>query len=283
LETAVAISLVVIAAAIVVSYWKGISFSIIASIACVVVYMIMIATDTISSMAFAPRDLTDPGRLYTILTSMFAHSELNMWHLIYNVLVLIMIGLAFEQKIATRQFVLLYLLSGLVGTLTFAAIRWNDPAAVVGASGAIMGILGGFARLYPRERMSMFVGFVPLPPMPIWVIAVILIGLQFLFVGTNIAIESHLGGMLAGLLLAPLIVRMRKTKRGKRRISLVAISKLAVTPELKSILNRIMKEEVAEVRGAWIEHFLVRARCPRCGARIRIEDDSVICERGHVV
>ncbi|MGQ9588414.1 MAG: hypothetical protein ACUVT7_08550, partial [Thermoplasmata archaeon] len=79
------------------------------------------------------------------------------------------------------------------------------------------------------------------------------------------------------------VVRMTKMNKGQKRISLSTLSKLAVTPELKSILNRIEREEVAEIREAWIEHFLSRARCPRCGANIRLKDDSVICERGHMV
>lgn len=279
MEAVVAATLTIVVGAILVSYWKELSFPIVASIGCVAVYILMKATDSRSLLEFAPRDLTNPERLYTILTSMFTHSDEHLGHLIFNVFVLIMMGLAFEQRIGTRPFVILYLLSGLAGTLTFATIRWNEFVAVIGASGAIMGILGGFARLYPTERVILFF----LPPMPIWVVVVILIFMQYLFVGTNVAIESHLGGLAAGILLAPSIARVPKARKSERKVSLAALSRLAVTPELRTVLSRIEKEEVAEVRGAWIEHFLARARCPRCGAHVKIEDDSAICERGHII
>jgi hypothetical protein len=156
---------------------------------------------------------------------------------------------------------------------------------VVGASGAISGVLGGFARLYPRERLSMIIMVIPLPPMPIWIIVGIFVFIQILLSGTStdIAFEAHLGGLAAGILLAPLVVKMPLHKRVKRMISLSSIRGLATTPELKSILRRIEDEELPDIKSAWIENFLSKARCPHCGSPLRATKEAVVCEKGHII
>jgi rhomboid protease GluP len=287
---AIAIGLIVIG--LVYSYVRQFSYSLVASITCGGVMAILLATSTSYGLlasetgvglAFIPRDLTEPDRFYTILTSMYAHADLM--HILFNVLGLAFIGMIFEQRIGTRPFIVLYLLSGLVGTLVFAAVNWSDLVLVVGASGAISGVLGAFARLYPNERMSMFIMFFPLPPMPIWVIVGIFVFLQIVFLGgqSNIAVEAHLGGLVAGVLLAPLVVRLPVHRRVKKMVSLSSLRRMATTPELKVILRRIEDEEFPDVRSAWIEEFLHTATCPQCGAPLKIRRDGIMCERGHIL
>lgn len=282
--------LIVILACIVYSAWRQVSFSIVASVACVFVFILaIVAGESVNNitdeLAFMPHDLLEPSRAYTALTSMFMHQGFT--HLFVNLVVLILIGLVFEQRIGTRPFVVLYLLAGVVGTLTFAAVRWNEPGlAVVGASGAITGILGGFARLYPNEKMMIF----PIPvPMSIWTVVVFFVVIQFLllFGQTGIAAEAHLGGLVAGVLLAPYVVRLplgqKALVRRSRTLSVGQLRHLATTPQLKSMLDRIEHEEVPDVRNAWVEHFLSRAKCPQCGSRLRVEKDTLVCEKGHIV
>lgn len=271
--------------------WKQFSFSIVASAICVFTYIVMSVAGQNNwyaaeyMIAFSPVDLTDPARIYTVLTSMFAHA--NLVHLMFNVLGLIFIGMVFEQRIGPRPFILLFLLSGLAGTLVFAGIHWNNGMFfVLGASGAISGVLGAFARLYPKEKMSMFIMFIPLPPLPIWVIVGIFVLIQLLLIPTSsqIAYEAHLGGLAAGILLAPALVRLPLSKRVKRAaISLSALRRLATTPELKTVLRRIEEESVPDVRSAWIEHFVSMARCPQCGSPLKASRGELICEKGHIL
>jgi membrane associated rhomboid family serine protease len=271
--------------------WKQFSFSIVASAICVFTYIVMSVAGQNNwyaaeyMIAFSPVDLTDPARIYTVLTSMFAHA--NLVHLMFNVLGLIFIGMVFEQRIGPRPFILLFLLSGLAGTLVFAGIHWNNGMFfVLGASGAISGVLGAFARLYPKEKMSMFIMFIPLPPLPIWVIVGIFVLIQLLLIPTSsqIAYEAHLGGLAAGILLAPALVRLPLSKRVKRAaISLSALRRLATTPELKTVLRRIEEESVPDVRSAWIEHFVSVARCPHCGSHLKASRGELMCEKGHIL
>ncbi len=285
----VAIVLVAIAVSTAYSVWKQTSFSIIVSATCIFVFMIELIADTsttggiLSELGFRPGDLTDPARSYTLLTSMYTHAGFS--HLFWNLLGLIFIGMMFEQRIGARPFILLYFLSGLVGTLVFAALHWNSLIPVVGASGAISGVLGGFARLFPREKLSMIIMVIPLPPMPIWIIVGIFVFIQLLLSGTStdIAFEAHLGGLAAGILIAPLVVKMPLHKRVKRMISLSSIRVLATTPELKSILRRIEDEELPDIKSAWIENFLSKARCPHCGSSLRATKEAVVCEKGHLI
>jgi len=271
--------------------WKQFSFSIVASAICVFTYIVMSVAGqnnwyaAQAMIAFSPVDLTDPARIYTVLTSMFAHA--NLVHLMFNVLGLIFIGMVFEQRIGPRPFILLFLLSGLAGTLVFAGIhRNNGMFLVLGASGAISGVLGAFARLYPNEKMSMFILFIPLPPLPIWIIVGIFVLIQLVLIPTSsqIAYEAHLGGLAAGILLAPAVVRLPSSKRVKRAaISLSALRRLATTPELKTVLRRIEEESVPDVRSAWIEHFVSMARCPHCGSHLKASRGELMCEKGHLL
>ena len=279
----------VIVAATLYAAWKQFSYTIVASVICVFTFMVVSVAGqnnlyaAQNMIAFNPVDLTDPARIYTVLTSMFAHA--NLLHLMSNVFGLIFIGMVFEQRIGPRPFILLFLLSGLAGTLVFAGVHWNDGMfPVLGASGAISGVLGAFARLYPKEKMSIML--VPLPPLSIWVIVGIFVLIQLLLIPTSfrIAYEAHLGGLAAGILLAPALVRLPLSKRVKRAaISLSALRRLATTPELKTVLMRIEEESVPDVRSAWIEHFVSVARCPHCGSHLKASRGELMCEKGHLL
>ncbi len=279
------IVLVAIIVSILLSAWKRLNFSIIAGVTCVLVYIIAYSaspSSIIDSLGFSPHDLADPGRSYTLLTSMYTHASLD--HLFFNLLGLILIGVVFEQRIGTRPYMLLYLLTGLCGSLAFAALRWSQPGIIaVGASGAIFGILGGFLRLYPRERF-MFL-FVPVA-LPLWVIVVGYLVIQLLLIqtATDVAVEAHIGGLISGILLAPLIVRLREPQRRVKIITTApALRKLATTPELQSMLKRIEDETVPDVKKAWTEHFISRARCPHCGSAIVVRRGTIMCEKGHLI
>lgn len=286
-------ALVAIVAGTAYSYLKRMSFSLVVCGICGVVFAIQVinggtwsimASDTSMALAFMPEDIVDPARTYTLLTSMFSHADFG--HILLNMLGLAFIGMPFEERIGTRPFIVLYFICGLAGTMVFAVAQWGNPyVAVVGASGAISGVLGAYARMFPNERMSMILMFIPLPPMRIWIIVGLFVLIQtvFAFGSSNIAWEAHLGGLAAGIIFAPLVAKLPLHKRVRRMVSLSALRRLATTPELKSMLRRIESEEIPDVRSAWIEDFLKKARCPSCGAALRVRKDSVTCERGHML
>src|SRR5690606_33832051 len=85
-------------------------------------------------------------RPWTLVTYMFLHA--GLWHLLFNMLGLFFFGPRLEALLGERDFFLLYLISGLGGALLSLGAPY---AAVVGASGAVFGVLYGFARYWPRE------------------------------------------------------------------------------------------------------------------------------------
>ena len=278
--------LAAIVISIALSAWKQYNFSIVVSIVCVFSYIVSYLAAPPSGindeLGFSSHDLTNMSRAYTILTSMYTHASIQ--HLFFNVLGIIFIGVVFEQKIGTRPYLLLYVLTGICGSLAFAAIRWTEPYLVaVGASGAIFGIMGGFVRLYPREQFMIF----PLPmALPIWIIVAGYLVLQLLLAptATDVAVEAHMGGLIAGLLLAPLVVKL-PAPEGKVRMtaSVSSLRKLATTPELQSMLKRVEDETVPDVKAAWIDHFVSKAKCPQCGAPLVASKGTIRCEKGHLL
>ncbi len=235
------------------------------------------------NLAFFPYDLITGSRAYTVFTSMFLHA--SMIHLIFNVFALIFIGMMLENRIGKTRFFLIFLVAGIIGGLTWAAIHWGDLTIAVGASGGIMGTLGAFARLFGKERIRMLLLFMPLPPMPAYLIFVMLLLIDLVIALTSvfpIAAEAHIGGAIAGFLIAPLIMKVpsRLRQPEARRIHLSTLRELATTSELRKTLDNIESETVPEIQLVWLEHFMKKVRCPRCGSGPGIKGNTLLCKCG---
>ena len=254
----------------------------------------------LAGLAFRPIYLSFEfsPQLYTLFTSMFIHS--GFAHLIGNMLVFFFIGMAFEQRIGWKKFIIIYLLSGICGTITHSLLNLNSQIPLVGASGAIFGIMGAFAYSYPRDKVIM--------PIPIGffmifrrikVIYAVLIfaALETIIVIFNVqdttAHFAHLGGLIGGVIIAFLLIRNKKThkktgetifydsytdkKESKKDFS--KLNKLANTPELKNMIKGIENETVPQVKDIWLEHFLEKIKCPKCDNNLKHLDDQILCEK----
>ena len=138
------------------------------------------------------------GQIWRLATFMFMHSTMDIFHLLFNMLALWMFGGELEERWGTRKFVTLYFLFG-IGSGLFSALYLFDPAMrftpIIGASGAIMGLLTAYAIYYPHRRILLF--FVI--PVRAWILvagyAVISFFLSFSY-GSGIAHLVHLGGIV---------------------------------------------------------------------------------------
>ncbi len=149
------------------------------------------------------------GEFYTIFTSMFVHGSFT--HLLGNVWFLWVFGPAVEGRLGFRRFMLLYLLSGLAAALLQGFSMPENTIPMVGASGAVSGILGAYLVLFPRARVLTII-----PPFIFfffWLPAPIYLGywalIQFIYALTGlpgVAWWAHVGGFLLGLVL---IILMR--------------------------------------------------------------------------
>lgn len=146
----------------------------------------------------------------TIFTSMFLHG--GWFHLGSNMLYLWIFGSSIEDRLGPVRFLLFYFCSGLVAVLTFTITQPGVQVPMVGASGAVAGMLGAYMVAYPRARVLtlvwvfFFIRLVWLPAiffLGIWFVLQLLSGLPTLLGGggdSGIAYFAHIGGFVFGLL-----------------------------------------------------------------------------------
>ena len=173
----------------------------------------------IQRWAFVPsRFLADPaGDFATLFTSMFMHAG---WaHLLGNMLYLWIFGDNVEDRLGHALFFVFYILCGLAATFAQMAISLGSSVANVGASGAIAGVLGAYLIMFPGQRVSVLMGRAVVP-----VSALVAIGLWFLLQvfaqinvfaagpqeGGGVAYMAHIGGFVAGVVLAYLLGGSRR-------------------------------------------------------------------------
>lgn len=155
--------------------------------------------------------VTDPGRAVEhLFTSMFLHG--SWMHLIGNMWFLWIFGNNIEDSMGRLRFVIFYLVSGLAAAGLQVAITPESAVPMVGASGAISGVMGGYLVLYPRVRVWTFIPlgfFLTSVALPAWSMLVYWAAIQFLSgLGSlgrdgagGVAFWAHLGGFAAGLVL----------------------------------------------------------------------------------
>ncbi|MEV5683625.1 rhomboid family intramembrane serine protease [Streptomyces sp. NPDC052164] len=139
------------------------------------------------------------GQWYRLVTSMFLHQE--VWHIAFNMLGLWWLGGPLEAALGRGRYLALYLLSGLAGSaLTYWIAAPNQGS--LGASGAIFGLLGATAVMMRRMNYDM---------RPVLVL--LALNLLFTFTWGGIAWEAHVGGLVAGTLIAIGMVHAPRERR----------------------------------------------------------------------
>jgi membrane associated rhomboid family serine protease len=161
--------------------------------------------------------LTDPGRqVQNVLTSMFLHGS---WlHLLGNMWFLWIFGNNIEDSTTRPRFVAFYLLSGLAAALAQVVANPSSTVPMVGASGAISGVMGAYLVLFPRVRvftlvpLGFYITSIALPAWAMliyWAVLQVFGGLTSIVGGEEggVAFWAHLGGFLAGVVLIKLFER----------------------------------------------------------------------------
>jgi membrane associated rhomboid family serine protease len=168
------------------------------------------------AMAFP---LSTEFRWWQPLTHMFMHA--NFMHIFFNMYTLVMFGMVVERALGTKKFIYFYLITGFGAVLLHTGVEflqvqslikahpevdpqyiYNSIPGVLGASGAVYGVLVAFAMIYPQAKLTLI-----FPPVTLdakwWVI--IFIGIELLtgITGTQMGVAhfAHLGGALFGFLL----------------------------------------------------------------------------------
>jgi membrane associated rhomboid family serine protease len=118
-----------------------------------------------------------------------------------------------EEAYGRIRYALLYLVAGIVATAGFILLRPEETVPLVGASGAIAGVLGAYLVLYSRHIVLSLVGFWLLP-VPAWIFLGIWFVGQFFHAETGVAWEAHVFGFLAGFAITALARPMLHVARG---------------------------------------------------------------------
>jgi len=297
------IAICVIVGTLTIAYAKKLLITYALIFANFIVFVIsVIFPEVIYDLGFRPIYLSPEytPQLYTLFTSMFIHG--GFLHIIGNMMVFFFVGMAFEKRIGWKKFLTIYLLTGVCGALTHSLLNLGSGIVLIGASGAIFGILGAFAFSYPRDEVVM--------PIPLGIImvfrrikvvyAVLIFAVMetvivMLDVQDTTAHFAHIGGLVSGVVLAAIIIKNKRTGTDNtasaetiyydpqyppklKKINFSVLRNLATTPDLVDELKRIENETVPQVRDIWLEHFLDRTKCPKCNKSLNHFDGKTWCE-----
>src|ERR1700722_14433996 len=125
-------------------------------------------------------------RPWTIITYMFLHGSIT--HILFNMIALYFFGMRVEDRLGGRDFLTLYLLSGIGGAALSLVLAPYVP--IIGASAAIMGVMMAFAMYWPRDKVFIW-GVLPVEA---WLLVGVYVVLDLVGFGAGIAHFAHLGG-----------------------------------------------------------------------------------------
>ena len=242
-----------------------------------------LAIEAFIDLGFRSEYLAYPQfRLVTIFSAMFMHA--GAMHLLMNMLILILLGVPFEERIGSRSFIKIYLISGGIGSLITASIsvlnQDNLETLHIGASGAVFGIMGGFALLYPRDEIPMLLGPIFMHRVPVLLATLVFVGMETLYValGTEDGIGhgTHMASFVAGVLLAPRLLSFEKRVENEN-IDYELLEKLSnITNKGNYEIKMIKESDEKELVEAWVTKFWEIQECPSCSGKVL---ETGICEK----
>jgi membrane associated rhomboid family serine protease len=178
-----------------------------------------------SSFAAVPERISHGHALYTILTSMFMHG--GLFHILSNMWFLYIFGDNVEDAFGHASYFAIYILAGICGALAQVTVAPNSSIPMVGASGAISGVLGAYMVLYPAARILtllpifIFIQFLNVPAIVFlgyWILIQLLSGFGSPRTGGGVAFFAHIGGFALGFLMG--FVGRTLVKRRRLRYSI---------------------------------------------------------------
>jgi membrane associated rhomboid family serine protease len=188
-----------------------------------------------NNFVMVPNEILHGQRLYTLLTSMFTH--VSLYHLFGNMLYLYIFGDNIEDVFGHAGYLVFYLISGLAAAIAHIATMLYAPlissiigitipselaVGVLGASGAISGVLGAYLVLFPKAQILTIVFYVIVP-----VPAILLLGFWFVMqwflgffdVAGGVAYYAHIGGFITGMVLALVFgLKRKRALKGRSRV-----------------------------------------------------------------
>ena len=171
----------------------------------------VISDRVVRTFGFDPASFGNLSGIPTLVTYMFLHGDLL--HLFGNMIFLLVFGRQVENQLERMNFLTFYLATGIAAALAHMFMQPNSSAPLIGASGAISGVLGAFFICNLRARITLVLEpvliyflrrlTIRLPAwifLPVWFFLQVSMGLKQH--GSNVAFWAHVGGFLAGVIIA---------------------------------------------------------------------------------
>jgi membrane associated rhomboid family serine protease len=198
------------------------------------------------------------ARPWTIVTYMFLHG--NLWHILGNMLVLYFFGPRVEQRIGSERFFGLYMVSGTFGALLSFVLA--PRVGIIGASGAIFGVMMAFARFWPRERIFIW-GIVPIEAR--WLVIIYTVYSLYSGLGGSrggVADFAHLGGYVGGFLFLIWMEQRQGTKRFRKK----AVSASPARDTLANNWKKVNRDGVHAVNRDEVDRILDKINAAGIGS-----------------
>ena len=175
----------------------------------------------LEQLSFVPARYEQAGPLWTLAIPFVSHLFLHadFVHLSVNCLWLLVFGPVVARRFGTGLFLLFFAVCGIVGAATYLSLNWGSQDGVIGASGAISGLMGAAIRMIPWPGATRTLPLARILSKPVVIFSVFWAIANFIFGITGfgaageihqIAWQAHLGGYIAGLLLAGVFDGMRR-------------------------------------------------------------------------
>ncbi len=171
----------------------------------------VISDRVVRTFGFYPASFGNLSAIPTLVSSMFLHGDLL--HLFGNMVFLLVFGRQVENQLERINFLAFYLATGIAAALAHVLMQPNSSSPLIGASGAISGVLGAFFICNPRARITLVLEPVLIYflhrliiRVPAWIFLPVWLFLQISMVlkqhGSNVAFWAHVGGFVAGSVIA---------------------------------------------------------------------------------
>ena len=284
-----------------VALWRKMSFTAATVIANIVIFIIYMApmnnaiySDVVTTLGFNNTSLRTGEGLWGLFTHMYIHA--SFLHVFFNMFILFIMGIHFEDRVGWKYMALVYWGTGILGAGVVNGIIGLPREFIgIGASGAISGVLGAFAVMYPRDKVPMVIIFIILPRVPVALGALVFIlfetFLEFTSIGLpgmgNVSHTAHLAGAMMGVVFGYVMLRMKVeapkpgARLGRRldQLDYEQLRPLARRPENAQRLDALIKEDIPEVKEVLLEDLVSRLRCPTCDSIIMLKGSAVRCEK----
>ena len=259
--------------------------------------------------ALIPAVAFEPEHLHRLISAAWLHADL--FHLLGNVLVILLVGVPLEQRLGRGRFLSIYLIGVLGANIGWTLANWESWTFCIGASGAAFGLLGCYLACWPRDEIEF--PLILIRKWPVAWIALIKFALEVMQYPTatsNVAHLAHITGFIACYVLAKPIAKgglvpigtvdSGPSSKGGQEAQHKAIKSRMrdmstdpwgekLTGPARRTLQRLREEgDEIETRQAWLEQLAEQAQCPVCGGELTTHETEGITilrctlERSHI-